>query len=91
MITEIKDREILTLQQQKEKYSTKWIRYVIVDENESVEGEPESIMCYVAYIADTEDEIYSQPNPERNTRSSGIATGYSVVFPMEIGGIYARA
>lgn len=91
MVTEIKKKEIMTLQQLKEKYAKKWISYVIVDEKETVEGEPESIMCYAVFVADTEDEIYKHPDPEFGTRSGGIASGYSVVFPMEIGGIYCRA
>lgn len=92
MVTVIKKQQIMTLRQLKEKYATKWFRYVIVDETETVAGEPESIMCYVVYVADTEDEIYRHPYTEENTKLVvGVDAGDRVEEPMEIGGIYVHA
>jgi len=88
VVTEIKEKNITTLRKIKEKYATKWIDYVFVDE---MDDDPESSLCYVICIADTEEELYNHPDPERNTRSGGITPGDKVVFPIEIGGIYAHA
>jgi len=89
MITEVTSKETMTLRELKEKYATKWFRYVIVNETDC--DDPESSVCYVVYIADTEDEIYKHPDPERNKRRGGISTGDNVVFPLEVGGIYVHA
>ena len=88
VVTEIIEKEVLTLRELKKKYATKWFDYVFVDE---VDDEPESSLCYVVFVADTEEEIFRHPDPERNMRSGGISFGYSVIFPMEVGGIYVHA
>ena len=89
MVTEINEKEIMTLRKTKEKYATKWIDYTFVDEMN--DDDPDSSLCYVVLVADTEEEIYRHPDPERNKRSGGICPGDKVVFPMEVGGIYAHA
>jgi len=89
MVTEITENEIMTLRELKEKYIDKWFRYVIVDEADDYDSE--SDMCYVVITADTEEELYKHPYPERNKRRGGIATGDNVVFPLEVGGIYVHA
>jgi len=89
MITEISKKEIMTLQEAKRKYATKWFDYVLVDDMD--DDDPEASLCYVVLVADTEEEIYNHLDPERNKRSGGISSGERVVFPMEVGGIYVHA
>lgn len=88
VVTVIKKKEIMTLRELKEKYATKWICYEYIDDD--MEG-AESALCYAVYVADTEDEIYQHSDPSFTMRRGGIVAGYSVVFPMEIGGIYVHA
>ena len=88
MVAEIKEKEIMTLPELKKKYSTKWFRYVITGENNLID--PYKNMCYVAFTADTEEELYKHPNPFRGEYSSGIDCGYNVSFAPEVGGIYAH-
>ena len=89
MVTKINEKEIMTLRELKRKYATKWFDYVLVDDMD--DDDPEASLCYAVLIADTEEEIYSYPDPERNKRSGGISSGDRVVFPMEVGGIYVHA
>jgi len=89
MVKEITDNEVMTLQRAREKYATKWFDYVLVDGMN--DNDPDASLCYVVVIADTEEEIYSHPDPERNLRSGGVSSGDKVVFPMEVGGIYVHA
>ena len=89
MATEIKEKDVMTLPELKQKYSTKWFRYVIVGEINL--KDPDKDMCYVAFVADSEDELYKHPNPFRGKCSSGIASGYNVPFTPEVGGIYVHA
>ena len=89
MVTEIKEKEVMTLDQLMKKYATKWIMYEI--EGEVNEEDPEANMCYAVYVADTEEEFYEHPYPNCTKVNGGWTTGYSYVFPMEIGGIYSRA
>ncbi|MDR2590714.1 MAG: hypothetical protein LBC71_07000, partial [Oscillospiraceae bacterium] len=87
---EIKKKEIMTLRELKKKYSTKWFRYVIVGEINLLN--PDSDMCYVVCTADTDDELYRNPRPDLIEQfNGGIASGYDVEYPVEIGGIYAHA
>jgi len=90
MVQEIKKQEIMTLDELKVKYATKWIQYVIVGEINYTD--PRANLCYAVYIADSEDELYKLPTPELiKQHNGGIASGYKVVFPEEVGGIYSHA
>ena len=89
MVTEITDKEVMSLRRLKEKYATKWFDYVLVDGMN--DNDPDASLCYVVLIADTEEEVYNHPDPKRNMRSGGIGSGDKVVFPMEVGGIYVHA
>jgi hypothetical protein len=90
VIIEVKEKEVMTLKELKEKYSTKWFRYIIVGEMNF--ADPCYNMCYVVCTADSEDELYKNPRPElREQFNGGIASGYNVVVPMEVGGIYVHA
>ena len=88
MVTEITSKEVMTLREIKEKYADKWFRYVIVDD--TYDEDPEDRMCYVVLTADTEDELYKHPYPDKNKLRGGISTGDDVEFPMEVGGIYVH-
>jgi len=89
MVTEITSKEVMTLRELNEKFATKWFRYVIVGEMN--DEDPESDMCYVVLTADTEEELYKHPYPDRNLYNGGVTTGNNVTFPLEIGGIYVHA
>jgi len=89
MVTEIKEKEVMTLHEIKMKYSTVWFRYVIIGEPNL--KDPDKNMCYVAFTAESEDELYKHPNPFRGKQSSGISSGYNIPFTPEVGGIYSHA
>jgi hypothetical protein len=89
MVTEIEKKEIMLLRDMKEKYATKWFCYNI--EGEMNLHDPDSDLCFVVYVADTEEEVYAAYYPELNMVNGGIASGYDVVFPAEVGGIYVHA
>ena len=88
MVTEINNKEILTLQELKAKYATKWFQYIIVGDMNF--ANPMSNTCYVVHTADTEYELYRTPCPEFEKHNGGIASGNSVVYPMEVGGVYVH-
>ena len=85
MVTEINEKEIMTLRDLCVKHASKWFMYVIVGEM-SIE-DPESDMCYVVFTADTEEELYNHPYPERNIHNGGVSYGDKVEFPAEVGGM----
>jgi len=89
VVTEIKNKEVMTLRELSVKYANKWFMYFVVGEMNI--DDPESDMCYAVFIADTEDELYNHPCPERNKHNGGISYGDKVEFPMEVGGIYVHA
>jgi len=89
MVTEITDKELMTLKELRKKYDKKWFRFIIVGDMN--DDDPESDMCYVVITADTEDELYGHPYPDRNLYNGGICTGINVIFPLEVGGIYVHA
>jgi len=89
MVTEIKEKEVMTLHELKLRYSTKWFRYVVVGEINYLD--PDSDKCYVVLVADSEDEIFNHPYPDKNKHSGGIDWGYNVSFTPEVGGVYAHA
>ena len=53
MVTEINDKEVMTLHELKKKYSTKWFKYIIVGELNL--KDPGKDMCYAILTADAED------------------------------------
>ncbi|MDR2572394.1 MAG: hypothetical protein LBD23_19145 [Oscillospiraceae bacterium] len=90
MVKEIKKKEIMTLRELKEKYATKWFQYII--EGEMSYTDPYSNLCYVIYTADTEEELYKIPASDVfEKHHGGFASGFNVVYPMEVGGIYSHA
>jgi|GEM_PF-1651896 len=88
MVTEIKEKEVMTYRELRKKYSTNWFRYVIVGERDY--KDPDGEMCYAVLTADSEDEIYKHPYPDKNKYSGGISSGYDVPFTPEVGGIYVH-
>ncbi|MDR2600063.1 MAG: hypothetical protein LBC73_07285 [Oscillospiraceae bacterium] len=90
MVKKIKKKDIMTLQELKTKYATKWFQYIIVGEVNYTD--PYSNLCYAIYTADTEDELYKIPTSDVfEQHNGGFASGFSVVYPMEVGGIYSHA
>ena len=90
MVKEIKKKEIMTLEELKKKYATKWFQYVIVGEINYLN--PYLNMCYVIFTADSEEELFKTPTPEHaKQHNGGIASGFKVVVPKEVGGIYTHA
>ncbi|MCL2223329.1 MAG: hypothetical protein FWC20_11350 [Oscillospiraceae bacterium] len=89
MVTEIKEKEVMTLPELKEKYSTKWFRYIVVGELNY--KDPDKEMCYAVITADSEEELYKHPFPDKDKHNGGIDSGYNVPFTPEVGGIYAHA
>jgi len=88
MVTEIKEKEVMTLRELKKKFSTKWFQYVIVGDINYYD--PDSEMCYVVLTADSEEEVYKAHHPDCDINHSGIASGYDFPFTPEVGGIYVH-
>ena len=89
MVTELIEKEIMTLPELKRKYSSKWFRYVIVGERNY--KDPDKEKCYIVLTADSEEELYKYPYPDKNKHHGGVDSGYNVPFTPEAGGIYVHA
>jgi hypothetical protein len=89
MVNEIKEKEILALKVLKEKYATKWFRYFIVGEVNL--HNPDENMCYAVLTADSVEEIYDYPYPDKVKHSGGVTSGYNAPFTPEVGGVYIHA
>ena len=89
MVTEINDKEVMTLHELKKKYSTKWFKYIIVGELNL--KDPGKDMCYAILTADAEDELYQAHHPDWGKYHGGVTSGYNPPFTPEVGGIYVHA
>ena len=88
MVTEITDRDVMTLRELKKIYATKWIRYVIVGDLNF--KSPSDNMCYAVHTADSKEELHKHPYQDKSKYNGGIASGNRVVSQPEVGGVYVH-
>ena len=85
MITKIETKEIMTVREMRKRYSTKWFKYVIIGELDTVN--PDNEKGYVVFVADTDTELYNIPRDDDDHNSYCIFLGDDVEHPLEVGAI----
>jgi hypothetical protein len=79
MLTKIDDSEIMSIQDAKKEYSSKYFIMVITEEVDRAYGD----LGYVAYTADEEREVLKIPAEDHERKVGGIFVGHSVEpFPI---------
>jgi hypothetical protein len=84
MVTATDSREIMTKLAARKKYERYYIGFVATEQKMN---DPDNELGYVAYIADTHDEIYSLPRFAEDGGYIAKWPGYAV-GGTEIGGVY---
>ena len=86
MVMRVDDKTVMTVNEMKDKYPTKWFRYATVGEPSCTN--PGNETGYVVFIADTEVELYDVSKHGYVGEPLSFGKGGNTISTPEVGDIY---
>ena len=85
-VTRIENKTIMTVEEMKREYSTKWFMFARVGNTDMLY--PTNEQGYVLYIADFDTELYDVLNESEKKLPWAMGKGSNTPYRPEVGGIY---
>ena len=85
-VTKVDDKIVMTVEEMKKKYPTKWFRYAMVSEPDFFESKNNS--GYVIFIGDTDVELYDLRQHGYSGECLAFGKGDHTSSVPEVGSIY---